>query len=568
MANPADLGKIVAAWPDEFGGANRNGYVRRKIAARFDAGCACLISEKDGRINGAVWCMPWKMQYDPQCLASYNDAFEICNLFVALECRGRGIGRHLLGGALSLMAGSGKRSAYSRVLPERQSSLALHLDCGFALHGVLHCSTVLGYEHNRFVPVTRVRHTDIRGTGMRACILLAQGAWGGTLEAIRSLGSRGVPVYVFVFDRDPKPYASSRYCRHADRLVGDDASSVCRELIDWCKAQTFHQRPLLVPMTDVLSTFVAETRASLDKYFIVSAPRPESVLSLLDKGQANSLAAGCGLEIPRSAIVKSRVDLKATAGTMTYPAIAKPVRRREGGSADFKTLRLTSSESLQAQLGPVLDSSGGVLVQEYIEGCDDSVETMMFYRDRCGRLWGCTARKLRQSPPNAGIMASGHAIDIPDLRRLCTSLLDHIDYHGFGGTEFKRSGDKLVYIETNARPEAIHGLARKAGLDLVWIGYCDYCLGGLTEEPYPHREAFYLDWAAFWNAFDGKRGMLQYAVNLLQMLCRRPLKIAVFELRDRGPTMYLVRTDLAARIHRFLRKVMDKAANGEPARHL
>ena len=554
VADASALERIVAAWPKEFWGGHNERYVSRKIAKRFDNEYPCLISERNERVEGAVWCVPFESHCDSQCLKSNDNAFEICNLFVIPSCRGKGIGRQLLEQALLMMARRGKKTAYSRILPERQPSLQLHLDCGFNLLGTLYCTTVLGRQHNCLVPLTKARRADVYGMEMPPCVLLVRSAWGGALEAVRSLGSRGVPVYVFVFGRDPTPYSRSRYCHHASRLAGQDAESVSRELIDWCKAQKFSQRPLLVPMIDILATFVAEKRQSLEEYFTIGAACPETVLSLVDKERANPLAADHGLDVPRSTIVRTHADLKKACAVIKFPAIAKPTWWREKGRADFKTVTFETPESLVTGLNPVLDGATSVLVQEYIQGGDDDIETFMFYRDHRGVTWGCTGCKLRQSPLNAGIMAFGYTVDIPDLRQVCTMFLDKIGYQGLGGVEFKRCGGRLVYIETNARPEAIHGLARKAGFDLVWFAYCDYRLGGLCEEPHGQREAFYLDWHAFWATY-GLKNVIPWVVDLLRMLSKQPLKIAVFEWRDPGPSLYLIRKHLWEWFGRTLRKL-------------
>jgi predicted ATP-grasp superfamily ATP-dependent carboligase/L-amino acid N-acyltransferase YncA len=550
VADSSCMDRIVAAWPEEFGGSKSRGSASRKIAGRFERGYPCVISESEGQVEGAVWCVPWEFDDKLRPTKSRQDAFEICNLFVSRTCRGRGIGRQLLAGALSLMAAEGKRNAYSRILPERQASTILHLSQGFRLMGILYSTTTLGRERSRLVPLTKARPADVRGLAMPPCLLLVQGAWGSTLEAVRRLGSRGVPVYVFVLNRDPAPYAKSRYCREARRLGASDAASVSRELVDWCKAQRFSQRPVLLPFTDVAATFVAEARPILEDYFTVGSPDPGTVRSVMDKGQAQALAIACGLDVPQTAVVRTHTDLQAAAKMGKYPVLAKPIWWRTKGDSDFKTMTFETPEALVAGLTPTLEGGAAVLVQEYIQGADQNVETFLFYRDRRGTVWGCTSRKLRQSPPYAGIMATGHAIEIPELRELCERFLNRIDYRGLGGIEFKRSGHRLVYIETNPRLGAFHGLARKAGLDLVWIAYCDGGLGGLMEPPYgQEREAYYLNWSALWGSY-GFRQAVPWVGCVLRMLARHPLKIAIFEWTDPGPSAYLIRKSIRERLRR------------------
>ena len=468
IARPSSLDRIVAAWPEEFGGSATRESARHKIARRFENGDPCLISERDGQIEGAVWCVPWGLDSQLRPTTTGNEAFEICNLFVTPECRGQGVGRQLLLHALSLMAARGKRTAYSRVLPERGASRVLCLRFGFHLLGVMYSTTTLGRERHRLVPLTKARRADVRGLPLPPCVILVEGAWGSGLEAIRSLGSRGVPVYVFVLGRDPAPYAKSRYCREAHRLDSRDAASMSQALMDWCTAQQFSQKPVLLPFTDLAATLVAEARPLLEGCFTVGSPSPASVQGMMDKEQAHSLAVASGLDVPQTTAVRTRSDLQTAAQTGKYPALAKPIWWQTKGNSEFKTMIFDTPEALVAGLTPKLESGASVLVQEYIPGADRNVETFLFHRDRRGTIWGCTSRKLRQSPPQAGIMATGHAVEIPELRRQCAAFLDRANYYGLGGIEFKRSGHKLVYIETNARLGAFHGLAQgrsRPGLD-------------------------------------------------------------------------------------------------------
>jgi len=557
IADPIDLEKIVAAWPKELRGNHSDRYLRKKIAGRFSGGYPCVISERNGRFEGAVWCIPFNVICESQGLENSECAFEICNLFVVPECRMKGIGTQLLEQALVLMARQGKTVAYSRILPERRSSLDLHFSCGFHLSGILYCTTIFGRQRNCIVPLTKARRRNIRGLELPPCVLLVRGAWGGALEAIRSLGLRGVQVYVFVLGRDPTPYIKSRYCREAIELTGKDAVSMRLELIAWYKTQRFTRRPLLVPMIDILATFVAEERQSLEECFTIGAARPQTILDLLDKIRANSLAANHGLTVPKSMIVRSCNELQEAATTLNYPVIAKPTWWREKGRIDFKTATFDTPESLVNGLSIVLDGNSSALVQSYIPGKDQDIEAFMFYRDLRGMVWACTSRKLRQSPPGAGIMAAGIAEDIPELRDLCVRFLNKIDYKGLGGIEFKIERGRRTYIETSVRPEGFHALSRKAGVDLMWVAYCDYCLGGLVEIPNDQHKAFYLDWHAYYASY-GLRNLVQWSIGVLGMFTKRPLKIAVFELRDPGPSLYLIRRKLRERYYRIIRKFSRK----------
>jgi len=150
-ATVADINRIIAVWPPEFA-MLRGRMLHAALWARFESAVPCFIATDTGGIVAAMWCTPW--HYDAALGSDHRGrpAFEVTNLFTVPRARGRGLACTLLGFALARMAGRGNQVAYSRILPERQASVAAHKKAGFRMLGRLVSGQVLGCRYCRLMP--------------------------------------------------------------------------------------------------------------------------------------------------------------------------------------------------------------------------------------------------------------------------------------------------------------------------------------------------------------------------------------------------------------------------------
>ncbi|MHC4083914.1 MAG: carboxylate--amine ligase [Planctomycetota bacterium] len=342
-------------------------------------------------------------------------------------------------------------------------------------------------------------------TNLRPCVILAEGAIGSIVWMMRSIGSRGVPIYVLVTTKDGKDkqyasiYGMSRYCHLASTigLIGDGARWG-NHLLEWVRGQEFSAKPLLLPLTDMTCTLTMEHRSLLAEEFDIAMPNNEVLLNMLDKTKANRLAQECGLEVPLAGNAGCRDELAKLAEEMNLPVIVKPTWWRQRGTRTFKAERCDTKQQLLTVGNGLIDHGATILIQEYIPGGDDTVEVYMFYRSRDGRtIQGCSGRKIRQIPPGAGSMASGQAVLLPHIVEMSDAFLEKIDYRGLGGIEYKRYNNRSYFIEMSVRPEGFHMLSIKAGVDLPWLAYSDMALGEINRERISQKEAYYITTCAY-----------------------------------------------------------------------
>lgn len=373
------------------------------------------------------------------------------------------------------------------------------------------------------------------------CVILTEGAAGHTLGMIRSIGRRGIPVYVLVMPCwDPRISSilvKSRYCKAIQTIPRtSDANGLCRDALEWLKKQSFPTKPVLIPINDRVCTYVAECREKFSERFEVCMPSNDVVLSMLDKKRAYILAEAAGLKIPKTYSAGSITELESLVHKCEFPLIVKPTWWCERGKSDFKAERCDCQEQLLGTGGRLIRSGATILVQQYIPGDDDSVEVYMFYRTRDGRkIHGCTGRKLRQIPPGVGNMASGRAIQLAHVTEISERLLKHIDYRGLGGIEYKRHGQTSYFVEMSIRPEGFHMLAIKAGIDLPWIAYSDMVRSQSNNCPDIQKNAFYINVRSHISLWRKHRKEVPALREMLKVVFMRRTQFDLWDWRDPMP---------------------------------
>ncbi len=363
-------------------------------------------------------------------------------------------------------------------------------------------------------------------------------AYGSVLGVLRSLGSRGVPVYVLIVNHESSVLSASRYCYKVITInLEGDSEKVCKDLVRWCRDQDFRCRPFLLPLTDNTCTYIAEGRAILEEEFLIALDKSNVILDLLDKGKATELAVHNGLAVPQSGTAASMQELIDIAEKVHFPVIVKPTMWRSRGKTHFKTLEFEEKNQLLTKGQDMLSAGAVLLVQEYIPGGDKSVEFFLFYRSRDGgdTTISCTGTKIRQYPPGAGIMASGKTVWLPHVAKMSIAFLERIGFYGLGGIEYKRYNDKSYFIEINTRLEAIHPLAIKSGIDFPWYVYSDMVLKQNDFDIPKQKTAYYLNEFTYLALLGNYFNKVPVFREVLGILTKPSVCFAVWKINDPRP---------------------------------
>ena len=368
------------------------------------------------------------------------------------------------------------------------------------------------------------------------CLILAGESWGGGLHAIRSLGSRGVPVYVAVDGAGANVYRRSRYCVEAVDIEGSDPRAFCSQVIAWMEGVAGSETPVLViPLSDRLCEFLHVSRDLFAASYTLAIPSPATTDALLDKVQACQIAERAGLDVPPWVAVSCVEDIGA-ATALSVPVVVRPRSWDRAGKRRFKFEIFRTLPELEAGLHRLVDDGADVIAQEYIAGPDDAIEWSVVYGSReTGLVVTCTGRKRRQDAIGGGVMVWGEAVAMPALRDAIERFVHAAGFQGLGGLELKRSEGRSWFIEFNPRLEAIHFLASRSGVDTVWMAYRELALGEPVTEAPTQRPAAAMVGNAWINRLTKTRDW-RIAVRDLAEFVRSPRKVfAVLSWSDPLP---------------------------------
>ncbi|HEX8760954.1 MAG TPA: hypothetical protein VF734_13490, partial [Pseudonocardiaceae bacterium] len=146
-------------------------------------------------------------------------------------------------------------------------------------------------------------------------------------------------------------------------------------------------RMVLFPADDTVVRIVAEHAGELATRFDFVLPDLPTVDRLLDKSVFHEWALANDFPVPRTAIIHSPAQLRATLREMTFPVVFKPVEHtpqwREF-SRHYKVHRFDTADDLDRLPFAPFDAGDRFVVQEWIPGRDSDVYFCLTYRNRNG----------------------------------------------------------------------------------------------------------------------------------------------------------------------------------------
>lgn len=295
------------------------------------------------------------------------------------------------------------------------------------------------------------------------------------LQVCRILAAEGVPVHAISKSRD---YYSTR-TRVCESILytdtgGDPLLETLREL-----SERLGERAVLIGCQDKNISVISPNRHLLEDGYHLTLPPHEVVEKLADKVRFAALARDLAIPIPASFGVTSREEALDASSRINYPCVVKPSSRTRSWLSHTKAKAIRAESA--ADLMRVYDTVGGwvesLVIQEWIEGGDDTLYSFNGYFDRQSRpLATFIAKKVRQYPPDIGQSSSGVEVRADEVLQAALNLFQAVGTVGFAYLEMKRdSRDGRFYvIEPNiGRPTGRSAIAEAGGVPLHFTGYCD-----------------------------------------------------------------------------------------------
>ncbi|HKV60725.1 MAG TPA: ATP-grasp domain-containing protein [Candidatus Acidoferrum sp.] len=310
------------------------------------------------------------------------------------------------------------------------------------------------------------------------CGALVMGADYRALGVARSLGRRGIPVWVvkqgghlvaassrFVARRVPWPEGSDE--RKIDFLLELGAT---HQLDGW----------MLFPTDDYTVSLVSRNHEALAQRFRPTVSPWEQLRWTCDKRLLHQLARRVRVHQPWTVWPSTREELAAI--DCPFPVILKPaVRLKPNSMAIPKAWRAENRKSLLALYdeASALVSPENLLVQEIVPG---GGETQFSYAALCkdgSPLASIVARRTRQYPSDFGHFSTYvESVDHSQVVEPAERLLAATRFTGLVEVEFKRDpcNGQLKVLDINPRVWGWHTLCKRAGVDfphLLWLLFRD-----------------------------------------------------------------------------------------------
>jgi D-aspartate ligase len=295
------------------------------------------------------------------------------------------------------------------------------------------------------------------------------------LAVVRSLGRRGIPVYVV----DDQP-CISRFSRYTTRVVRVDDILDQRKTVEAVLdvGRRYNLKGwVLIPTRDETVAAFSQYRDELGEIFRVTSGEWKSVQWAWDKAKTYELAESLGIPCPRTFILKSRDELPSLDARL--PLALKPaVKENFFYATGAKAWRANTPKELRDCYDKAVHQIDAreILIQEIIPGDgSEQYSYCAFYRN--GRPHSTlTARRIRQHPREFGRAATYvETTESAEVERLSERFLKAIDYHGLVEIEYKRDHRDGQYklLDVNARAWGFHALGAACGVDFPYLLYAD-----------------------------------------------------------------------------------------------
>jgi D-aspartate ligase len=292
---------------------------------------------------------------------------------------------------------------------------------------------------------------------------LVLGGTHGALEIARSLGRRGIPVWLITSDN---PLATvSRYVQQDFTWPGplcDDALAYLTELA----ARHDLAGWVLFAGGDMEVQFIAQHHAALESIFALTTPGWEVIRQAIDKRSMNMRAEELGLAYPQSRYPRTRDDLSKL--DIQFPCVIKPTIRH--ANLHPKAWRAGDPLGLAVvyETAAAVFGADGIMVQELIPGDGSTQFSYAAVWDNGSPISSLVARRTRQYPIDFGFTSTYvETIVLPEIEKSAERFLRSLNYSGLIEIEFKFDARDSTYkmLDANARVWTWVGLGAAAGVD-------------------------------------------------------------------------------------------------------
>jgi D-aspartate ligase len=367
--------------------------------------------------------------------------------------------------------------------------------------------------------------------------VIVAGGLHGSLGIARSLGRRGVPVWVIAYGSAIQK--ASRYVERSCSWVGDDSSARIAYLLELAHRHGLDGWVLFAGGDDEVELF-SQNRRVLSRSFRVTTPGWEVTRWAYDKRLTYRRCADLGIDHPWTKVLTGSESLREI--DCKFPAILKPAYRKSRNAftrAKAWSVRDRSDLAEKFRRARGLVEPGVILLQEMIPG---GGEAQFSYSALCANgkpIATLVARRARQFPVDFGYTSTFvETVERPEVEEAASRFLRSIRYCGLAEVEFKydeRDG-RYKLLDVNPRVWTWHTLGRKAGVDFPYLMCLQACGHSVPQMRARTGIRWILGFRDFVAALVEVRRSRLTATSYLRSL-RPPIELGVFAFDDPLPAV-------------------------------
>ena len=294
------------------------------------------------------------------------------------------------------------------------------------------------------------------------------------LGVARSLGRRGIPVWIIKQGGHLVAITSRYVSRRVDWPEGDDTQKV-DFLMDLSERHGLHEW-LLIPTDDFGIALTACHHKMLANHYRLTTPAWDTLRWGCDKRCLHSIAQQAGVAQPWTKGAVGREEIAAM--DCPFPVILKPaVRMRPSSLHTPKAWFAADRDSLSAAFDRASHfvEANTLLVQEVVPGGGEAqFSYAALYKDGLG-VASVVAKRTRQFPQDFGQFSTYvETVDDPGIVTPAKRLLALMRFTGLVELEFKQDprDGQCKLLDFNPRVWGWHALCGRAGVDfpnLLWL---------------------------------------------------------------------------------------------------
>jgi protein-tyrosine-phosphatase/predicted ATP-grasp superfamily ATP-dependent carboligase len=305
-----------------------------------------------------------------------------------------------------------------------------------------------------------------------AGVIVTDGDERSALAATRSLGRKGVPVFVGA-EGTSSLAGASRHCRAAFTYPSpwnrpeEFAASVLEHAQRWGARVVF-------PMTDLAVEILGRAVPRAKGTLLLPTASLDQYRALSDKYRLMASAQRLGVPIPDTVFVPDGDIEKVLAQVGQWPVVVKPGRslvKSQGSWKKTSVLYARDADQLRTLYREVGYLSEPSLLQARVVGEGQGVFALF---DRGKPAVWFAHRRLRERPPSGGVSVLSESIPLrAQLGDPARRILQSVQWHGVAMVEFKVDAASGVpyLMEVNGRFWGSLQLAIDAGVDFPWMLY-------------------------------------------------------------------------------------------------